>query len=324
MAQPQPRPQTLPDELTGWNWGAFALTWIWGLAHRTYIALLVFVPVFGWLIVPIVLGVKGNAWAWENREWRSAEHFRRTQRIWGVASIFVWAGAILLGGLGAVSALYSLQRSRAFELAHAELEADPRVHDLLGRPLKLGWVSGSVSVADADTGDAQLSFPVDGPKASATAHVVALQQRGRWTIEHMDVELESGRHIVLEPKPVDTPQPLAATSTPVAAPTHVLLKRGATAVRGELTRKRVEQTLDESLARLEPCFAREPLRERVQLKIKAIIGPDGQVQTAGLDGTRGADPPYARCIANEVRQWSFPAPKSGIVILRYALTAEPS
>ena len=32
----------LPPELTGWNWGAFFLTWIWGIGNSTFIALLAF------------------------------------------------------------------------------------------------------------------------------------------------------------------------------------------------------------------------------------------------------------------------------------------
>jgi len=30
----------LPPEIKGWNWGAFWLTWIWGIRNRTWIAFL--------------------------------------------------------------------------------------------------------------------------------------------------------------------------------------------------------------------------------------------------------------------------------------------
>jgi hypothetical protein len=125
--------RALPAELGGWNWGAFALTWIWGVAHRSYVALLVFVPVFGWFIMPFVLGAKGNDWAWRNREWQSVEQFRRAQRAWGLGGLLAWVGAFLFAALGGGIALYTLQHSRAFELASAELQADSRVRDMLGR-----------------------------------------------------------------------------------------------------------------------------------------------------------------------------------------------
>ena len=51
----------VPEEIKGWNWGAFWLTWIWGIAHNVWISLLVFCL---WPIWMIVLGIKGNEWAW--------------------------------------------------------------------------------------------------------------------------------------------------------------------------------------------------------------------------------------------------------------------
>ena len=56
----------VPEELKGWNWGAFFLTWIWGIGNSTYIALLMFIPLVN-MILPFVLGAKGNEWAWKNR-----------------------------------------------------------------------------------------------------------------------------------------------------------------------------------------------------------------------------------------------------------------
>lgn len=71
----------IPPEIRGWNWGAFLLTLIWGLAHRVWISLLCFIPFVGF-VMPFVLGAKGNEWAWRNKEWNSIEHFKGTQRTW--------------------------------------------------------------------------------------------------------------------------------------------------------------------------------------------------------------------------------------------------
>jgi len=88
----------LPPELRGWNWGAFLLTWIWGIGHNVWIALVALgglIPYVGWIIsivMAIVLGVRGNEWAWQNKTWDSIESFRKTQRTWmwwGVGMIIV-------------------------------------------------------------------------------------------------------------------------------------------------------------------------------------------------------------------------------------------
>jgi hypothetical protein len=88
----------LPPELRGWNWGAFLLTWIWGIGHNVWIALIALgglIPYVGWVIsivMAIVLGARGNEWAWQKKKWDSIESFRKTQRTWmwyGVGMIIV-------------------------------------------------------------------------------------------------------------------------------------------------------------------------------------------------------------------------------------------
>ena len=54
----------VPAEITGWNWGAFLLNWIWAIGNRVWIGLLGLV--FG-IIMAIILGAKGNEWAWQSR-----------------------------------------------------------------------------------------------------------------------------------------------------------------------------------------------------------------------------------------------------------------
>lgn len=73
-----------PEEIKKWNWGAFFLTLIWGLCNRTYIALLVFVPIVN-IFIPFYLGAKGNELAWKNKVWDDTEHLLRVQKKWAVA-----------------------------------------------------------------------------------------------------------------------------------------------------------------------------------------------------------------------------------------------
>ncbi len=78
----------LPPELRGWNWGAFLLTWIWGIGNNVWIALIALgglIPYVGWVIsivMAIILGLRGNEWAWQKKKWDSIESFRKTQRTW--------------------------------------------------------------------------------------------------------------------------------------------------------------------------------------------------------------------------------------------------
>lgn len=103
---------SVPPEIQGgWNWGAFLLGWIWGIGHSVWIALLAFIV--PWPIMEIILGVKGNEWAWQNRRFESVEHFKEVQRkwaIWGV--IIVIIGSFVIAGIMAAAVLVSLSGAR--------------------------------------------------------------------------------------------------------------------------------------------------------------------------------------------------------------------
>ena len=100
------------------NWGAFFLTWIWGLYHKKYLTLIVL------LILPVTIllhkftpqldvkvlsclgfffslyfGIKGNTWAWQGRHYDSINQFHASQRkwaIWGLIITFVLPIAITI------------------------------------------------------------------------------------------------------------------------------------------------------------------------------------------------------------------------------------
>jgi hypothetical protein len=95
--------ETVPEEIQGWNWGAFLLPWLWLWTNSVWYGLFCFVPQIGW-IMAIALGAKGNEWAWKSRKWRSIEQFKKHQRGWAIAgvllgapiSIMLWIGAFML------------------------------------------------------------------------------------------------------------------------------------------------------------------------------------------------------------------------------------
>ena len=85
----QGRLAVAPPEVRGWNWGAFFLTWIWGVVHGVWISLLCLIPWVG-LVFAFVMGAKGNEWAWQSRQWNSVEDFKKTQRVWAWVGLAIF------------------------------------------------------------------------------------------------------------------------------------------------------------------------------------------------------------------------------------------
>ena len=86
-----------PANLHNFNWGAFWLTWIWGVANGVWISLLCFVPFVGF-IMQFVLGFKGNEWAWEQQKHsKSASDFESSQSSWSTAGWVILLISFLIG-----------------------------------------------------------------------------------------------------------------------------------------------------------------------------------------------------------------------------------
>ena len=81
----------VPAGAKRWNWGAFLLTWIWGLGNSTYIALLALLPAVN-IVMAFILGIKGGQWAWKNRRWDNVEQFTRVQGLWTAFGLGLFAG----------------------------------------------------------------------------------------------------------------------------------------------------------------------------------------------------------------------------------------
>jgi len=99
----------MPPGIRGWNWGGFLLTWVWGIGNNvwiSFIALCGILPYFGWvisLVMAIILGIRGNEWAWQNKHWDSIDHFKKTQRMW-----MWWGVGVLLLQVALIAAVIVL------------------------------------------------------------------------------------------------------------------------------------------------------------------------------------------------------------------------
>ena len=168
MSNPQvlTEPKPTPPEIDRWNWGAFLLTWIWGVGNNTFIALLALIPIFGQLVMPFVLGAKGSRWAWRNGRWDSVEHFKRVQRQWAIWGALIWLGGIALFGGGIGAGYYAFRHSEAYKLGVSKLQASPVAINVFGSPITTGFPSGKISLTGA-SGTAVLSFSASGPRRQA-------------------------------------------------------------------------------------------------------------------------------------------------------------
>ncbi|MBD2498131.1 serine/threonine-protein kinase [Nostoc sp. FACHB-280] len=99
--------EPVPEEILGWNWGAFLLPWLWLWTNQVWCGLFCFVPQIGWFMA-IAMGAKGNEWAWRSRQWRSIEHFKEHQRGWAIAGILVGAPISVILWITAFLALKSI------------------------------------------------------------------------------------------------------------------------------------------------------------------------------------------------------------------------
>ncbi|TCI11477.1 hypothetical protein EZM97_20670 [Dyella soli] len=171
----------VPAEIDRWNWGAFLLTWIWGIGNSTFIAFLMFVPLVN-LVMWFVLGVKGSAWAWQNKHWESVEDFKVAQRKWAMWGAVVPVLFVLLFGGTFWTVASTMKNSDAYKLAVGELQVSPGATQVLGAPIKTGIPMGSIQISGPD-GKASLAFSAEGPKGKGTVYVMAAETMGQWRLD---------------------------------------------------------------------------------------------------------------------------------------------
>lgn len=86
--------KVVPQEVKGWNWGAFMFNWIWGIANKTYLPLLIFIPVLN-IVWAFIVGFKGNEWAWQKGNYKDVETFKAVQKTWNIAGIVKFIAYII-------------------------------------------------------------------------------------------------------------------------------------------------------------------------------------------------------------------------------------
>jgi hypothetical protein len=139
--------------------------------------------------------------SWFERNWK-----------WFVPVMLV--SAVLLFGLffGALFELLTsvMRSSVAYQTAVQRAEESPEVADKIGHPIKVGWiVSGNINVS-SNSGNADLSIPISGPRGKGRILVSAKKQFGKWTFQTLEVQVEGD----------DTPIPLLTPDISTTKPSR--------------------------------------------------------------------------------------------------------
>ena len=195
-------PAEIPRELDRWNWGAFFLNWIWGLGNSTYIALLMWVP-FVNLIMIFVLGARGSAWAWKNKQWQDVEHFKRVQKAWAIWGLVSWIAVIVIT-VGSTFWIIStvstiIKSSPPYEAAIEAVRADPDVQAVIGDTITDGFMpNGSINFGGTSGGEADVSFSITGSKGKGTVSFYSVRRGGSdWDMRLLVVRPDGGDPIVI-------------------------------------------------------------------------------------------------------------------------------
>jgi hypothetical protein len=119
--------------------------------------------------------------------------------------VAIGCSIILVLGCAALIALFVfvfsvIKRSDVYREALSRSTSDPRVIEVLGTPIEQGWwVTGNVNLQN-NTGNANIDFPISGPKGKAQVHAVATRENDAWTYSAITVKPDVGAEIdVLHP-----------------------------------------------------------------------------------------------------------------------------
>ena len=127
-------PAFVPDAVRGLSWAGFFAPLLWGSFNGMRLSFLPvvgirvfrhFVPAWSWMVFYLAFGgfylLRGRELAWENKQWRNAEHFNKVQRNWTIGSFLFF----LLAMYGLVHlVLVEQQQKRAVAVAQELMQAE--------------------------------------------------------------------------------------------------------------------------------------------------------------------------------------------------------
>src|SRR4051812_40859658 len=101
---------------------------------------------------------------------------------------------IIVAGVAFVCAIVfivfgAMKSTDVYKTALARAQSDPAVVEALGTPIKDGWFMTGKTNVEGTSGEADIGFPISGPKGKATVYAVATKSAGRWRYQTLEVEV---------------------------------------------------------------------------------------------------------------------------------------
>ncbi|QPK06326.1 cytochrome c oxidase assembly factor Coa1 family protein [Vibrio kanaloae] len=175
----------VPEQIKGWNWGAFAFNWIWGIRFRTYRALWMFVPFIN-IAMPFVLGFKGNEWAWRHNQWNSVEEFKKSQRKWSIAAAIMLVGGVILATVFTISMNSSFEESGSTRLALSTMERSDKFQTNIGSPYDIDLIQGTIRGYEV-SGSAEMQFEIEGVQGNGLFEFKAELNESVWRLTCLEI-----------------------------------------------------------------------------------------------------------------------------------------
>ena len=122
---------------------------------------------------------------------------------WGL----IGCGAIIVLGAAIICAVVvfafgAMKRTDVYKGALNRAQNDPRVVAALGSPIEGGWwIKGNINRDMNHGGNAEMTFPISGPKGHGSEHVVATHDGSNWIFERLTVTPDGGTPIDLNTSP---------------------------------------------------------------------------------------------------------------------------
>jgi hypothetical protein len=118
---------------------------------------------------------------------------------------------LAVGGAVALIALLmgGMKSSDAYRLGFEQASRSPEVIAAVGSPVKSGWwLTGSIRVSETSTdssGEADIQFPISGPKGQATVRCQSTKSAGRWQVRHLVVVVAGSKQAIELVRPENGP-----------------------------------------------------------------------------------------------------------------------
>ena len=132
----------------------------------------------------------------------------KKRRIWPWIVIPVGCLSVLLvccGGFAmlSVGVMSALKSSDPYRIGLERVKANEEVKEALGEPVNPSFVvQGNINLKNND-GEADISFPVSGPKGAGQVHVQGTKTNGVWRYDEISITLENeGKTIDLTDEPL--------------------------------------------------------------------------------------------------------------------------